>query len=44
MIGGVAGAVVTHELAIEREERHLAARFGTDWQDYAARTPRWLYF
>lgn len=44
VIGGVAGAVVTHELAIEREERHLAARFGTDWQDYAARTPRWLYF
>ena len=35
-------AVLVQKLAIEREERHLAARFGKDWRDYAARTPRWL--
>lgn len=44
VIAAVAGAVLTQRLAIEREERHLAARFGQDWQDYAARTPRWLFF
>lgn len=35
-------AYLTQKLAIEREEAHLAARFGDDWKDYAARTPRWL--
>jgi protein-S-isoprenylcysteine O-methyltransferase Ste14 len=30
------------KLAIEREEMHLAANFDQDWQDYRARTPRWL--
>jgi len=29
-------------LAIRREERHLAARFGPAWAAYAARTPRWF--
>lgn len=38
----VAGALATQKLAIEREEAHLALRFGDDWQAYAARTPRWL--
>jgi protein-S-isoprenylcysteine O-methyltransferase Ste14 len=28
-------------LAITREEAHLAARFGSDWTDYAARVRRW---
>ena len=37
-------AFLTQKLAIEREERHLSARFGADWQAYAARTPRWLFF
>ncbi|MFO1132625.1 MAG: isoprenylcysteine carboxylmethyltransferase family protein [Hyphomicrobiales bacterium] len=37
-----AGALATQKLAIEREEDHLALRFGKDWADYAARTPRWL--
>ena len=44
VMAAVAGAVLTQKLAIEREERHLAARFGEAWQDYAARTPRWLFF
>ena len=40
----LAGAVLTQKLAIEREERHLAPRFGPAWEDYRARTPRWLFF
>ncbi|HUG63483.1 MAG TPA: isoprenylcysteine carboxylmethyltransferase family protein [Methylomirabilota bacterium] len=35
-------AVAVHWLAIRREERHLAARFGDAWHRYAAVTPRWL--
>lgn len=37
-------ALLVHRLAILREEAHLAARFGKAWNDYAARTPRWLFF
>lgn len=44
MIAALVAALLTRKLAIEREERHLAARFGAGWQDYAARTPRWLFF
>jgi protein-S-isoprenylcysteine O-methyltransferase Ste14 len=29
-------------LAIEREEAHLARRFGPEWVAYAARVPRWI--
>jgi protein-S-isoprenylcysteine O-methyltransferase Ste14 len=29
-------------LAIEREEAHLAARFGAEWPDYATRVRRWI--
>jgi protein-S-isoprenylcysteine O-methyltransferase Ste14 len=32
---------MTH-FAIRREEAHLAARFGTDWEAYAARVRRWV--
>ena len=39
----LAGALATQKLAIEREEEHLARRFGADWAGYAARTPRWLF-
>ncbi|WP_244432062.1 isoprenylcysteine carboxylmethyltransferase family protein [Rhodopseudomonas sp. B29] len=35
-------AVLVDRLAIRREERHLASRFGDDWTAYAATTPRWL--
>ena len=34
-------AVALQELAIKREERHLEARFGAAWRDYAARVRRW---
>jgi protein-S-isoprenylcysteine O-methyltransferase Ste14 len=30
------------KLAIEPEERHLEQKFGAEFQQYAARTPRWL--
>jgi protein-S-isoprenylcysteine O-methyltransferase Ste14 len=30
------------KLAIEPEERHLQRKFGAEFQQYAARTPRWL--
>ena len=30
------------KLAIEPEERHLRAKFGAQFEAYAARTPRWL--
>lgn len=39
---GVVSALVVDRLAIRREERHLAKRFGQDWIDYASRVPRWL--
>jgi len=41
VLSPVAVALVT-VLAIRREERHLAARFGSVWAAYAARTPRWF--
>ena len=40
---GLAAAFAVQKLAIEREERHLALRFGAEWDAYAARTPRWLW-
>lgn len=30
------------KLAIEREEAHLATRFGQEWLSYKARVPRWF--
>uniref|UniRef100_E6VD43 Isoprenylcysteine carboxyl methyltransferase n=1 Tax=Rhodopseudomonas palustris (strain DX-1) TaxID=652103 RepID=E6VD43_RHOPX len=35
-------AVLVDRLAIRREERHLAIRFGNAWIEYASMTPRWL--
>jgi protein-S-isoprenylcysteine O-methyltransferase Ste14 len=52
-LGGVEGAfaywvaaavfvlAMTH-FAIVREEAHLGARFGSEWQAYAARVRRWI--
>lgn len=42
VILGVVSAFVVDRLAIRREERHLVARFGQNWIDYASRVPRWL--
>jgi protein-S-isoprenylcysteine O-methyltransferase Ste14 len=35
-------AILVQKLGIEREEAHLAARFGKDWEDFRRRTRRWL--
>jgi protein-S-isoprenylcysteine O-methyltransferase Ste14 len=43
IVAAALSAVLVHHLAVLREERHLAAKFGASWQDYASRTPRWLW-
>ena len=35
-------AMITQKLAIEREEKHLAEKFGAAWVEYAAKVRRWL--
>jgi protein-S-isoprenylcysteine O-methyltransferase Ste14 len=35
-------AFVTQKLAIEREEAHMAAKFGVEWESYAKRVRRWF--
>ncbi len=35
-------AFVTQKLAVEREEKHLEARFGKKYRDYAKRVRRWI--
>ncbi|GAA0003788.1 MULTISPECIES: methyltransferase family protein [Bradyrhizobium] len=37
----VLAAFAVQKLAIEREERHLQARFGRTYADYAGRVRRW---
>lgn len=44
LIAAALAALATHHLAILREEAHLKAKFGAEWEAYAARTPRWLLF
>ncbi len=39
---GLVAAFATQKLAIEREERHLEARFGKKFRDYAKRVRRWI--
>lgn len=38
----VIAALLVDRLAIRREERHLAARFGQAFEDYMQRVPRWF--
>jgi protein-S-isoprenylcysteine O-methyltransferase Ste14 len=38
----VVAAFAVQKLAIEREERHLQARFGETYMDYARRVRRWI--
>lgn len=42
IILAAAFAVLITVLQIVPEERHLEARFGNAWRDYAARTKRWI--
>jgi protein-S-isoprenylcysteine O-methyltransferase Ste14 len=38
----IVASFLTQKLAIEREERHLEARFGKKYRDYAKRVRRWI--
>ncbi|MDQ6438235.1 isoprenylcysteine carboxylmethyltransferase family protein [Mesorhizobium sp. LHD-90] len=42
LFAGLIAAFVTQKLTIEPEERHLSARFGKKYRDYAARVRRWV--
>jgi protein-S-isoprenylcysteine O-methyltransferase Ste14 len=42
LILALIAAFATQKLAIEREERHLEARFGKKFRDYAKRVRRWI--
>jgi protein-S-isoprenylcysteine O-methyltransferase Ste14 len=43
LVGFAFGAAfVTQKLAIEREEKHLATKFGWAWESYASRVRRWM--
>ena len=39
---GLVAAFATQKLAIEREDQHLAARFGKKYLDYKKRVRRWI--
>lgn len=39
---GLLAAFATQKLGIEREEKHLEARFGKKFRDYAKRVRRWI--
>jgi protein-S-isoprenylcysteine O-methyltransferase Ste14 len=41
LLGPVA-PLATDQLVIRKEERHLAARFGADYQAYRREVPRWV--
>lgn len=42
LAGAFVAAFLCDRLAIRREERHLQARFGAAFSDYAERVPRWI--
>jgi protein-S-isoprenylcysteine O-methyltransferase Ste14 len=42
VVAALTAALLTQHLAIKREERHLAEKFGQEWTTYAAATRRWL--
>ena len=42
VLAAFAAAALVSNLAIRREEAHLASRFGPAWDAYCQRTPRWI--
>jgi protein-S-isoprenylcysteine O-methyltransferase Ste14 len=42
LVLAVLAAFATQKLAIEREEKHLTARFGKKYRDYMKRVRRWI--
>jgi protein-S-isoprenylcysteine O-methyltransferase Ste14 len=43
VLAALFAAKLVEIVAIRREEEHLALLFGSQWTDYAARAPRWLW-
>ena len=41
-VAAIGAAIVTTVIAIRKEEMHLLARFGIDFEHYCQRTRRWL--
>ena len=39
---GLLAAIATNHLAIKSEEKHLAAKFGSEWRKYSKRVRRWI--
>jgi protein-S-isoprenylcysteine O-methyltransferase Ste14 len=39
---GLIAAFITQKLAVEPEERHMEAKFGKKYRDYAKRVRRWI--
>lgn len=42
LLSALIAAFATVKLAVEPEERHLEARFGKAWRDYARKVRRWI--
>lgn len=42
LLFAVLAAFATQKLAVEREEKHLEARFGKKYRDYTKRVRRWI--
>lgn len=42
VVAGIAATLATDHLAIRREEQHLLALFGADYEVYSRRTRRWI--
>lgn len=42
LFGAVVLFLLLQELAIKREEKHMAAKFGPQWRDYSNAVRRWI--
>ena len=42
LLAALVSGLLVQKLAIEREERHLEARFGKKWRDYSRKVRRWI--
>ena len=42
LVAAPVSGLLVQKLAIEREERHLEARFGKKWRDYSRKVRRWI--
>ena len=42
VVAALVAALAVDRLAIRREEAHLAAKFGAEWEEYRQKVRRWL--